>query len=100
SSLTPDSIVLLSYREWYYHNYGRRCQGPPPSSESRPPGTDPPYPGRRRRGGPDLVPRARVCIDDHRGDQRPVGYPAGDGVPAVLLEDRDPQGSARCLDRG
>ena len=45
------------------------------------------------------VRRARLRRDDHRGDQRPLGYPAGDGVPAVLLEARDPQGRARRLDR-
>jgi hypothetical protein len=41
--------------------------------------------------------RARLRRNADRGHQRPVGCPARDGVPAVLVKDRDPQGSARRL---
>ena len=74
-------------------------QGPqvPRRNAARP---GPAWPAPRSPAPRWAFPRPRLRRNDDRGHQRGVGCPACDRVPAVHIQARDPQGTARRLNTG
>src|SRR5262245_9063144 len=87
---TLDSIVILAFCD----GAGQARRSDKQWARS---GPDAARSSRRRGSGADVVPRTRLRGYDDRCDQPTLGRAGADGVPALFVQTRDPEGLARYL---